>query len=556
MTTNKQVVAIDIGSTSLKAAVIDCRGKVLTCSRVEYGAFNFKPNEFSGVWLRALKEACGQAETLRHEISAISISGNGPTLVSEDGTTLLWSEKVPYEQSSCQKNIKSGNDGTSILKLESMPQAQAAIYAPRVEAFKRLFPGSYERTKTLWTAPGFTARTVRENPEEFGLPAVTVFVTGPDFIAALIGSNTLTPGRLCDRAGSSEGINLCISTPPDASVLQADGINGAPLRVMPSVADCFWNLSYLIEDPGDSPEEKAKIFAKGISILRQAAELSGEPVDESVTITGGQARDRKLIEAKETAAKINVVTAQIPDAELLGNAAFAFVKLGLYKDIREAADAIVRKDGPTDFSRVKAIIFDIDSTLYTNAAYAFEQVDCQVRHFARLRGIKDDEARKMVGDYRKSFADKNGGKKVSLCNTLASFGIPIEESIKWRRELLEPAEFLSPDLKLQKALETLSKKYRLICVTNNPVLPAQKTLVALGIDKIIPKIIGLDICKKSKPAKEPFILAAAECGVEPDECLSIGDRYDLDIAPALELGMQGLLVKGVEDIYTLASCQK
>ena len=37
--------------------------------------------------------------------------------------------------------------------------------------------------------------------------------------------------------------------------------------------------------------------------------------------------------------------------------------------------------------KAEAFIFDIDSTLYTNSAYAFEQVDCQVREFARERGI-------------------------------------------------------------------------------------------------------------------------------------------------------------------------
>ena len=53
---------------------------------------------------------------------------------------------------------------------------------------------------------------------------------------------------------------------------------------------------------------------------------------------------------------------------------------------------------------LKAFIFDIDSTLYTNQAYAFEQVDCQVRQFAKERGITADEARRMVSDYRKKFA--------------------------------------------------------------------------------------------------------------------------------------------------------
>ena len=61
-------------------------------------------------------------------------------------------------------------------------------------------------------------------------------------------------------------------------------------------------------------------------------------------------------------------------------------------------------------SNPKTLIFDIDSTLYTNAAYAFEQVDCQVRQFARDRGISAEEARRMVADYRKKYAAENQGK--------------------------------------------------------------------------------------------------------------------------------------------------
>lgn len=205
---------------------------------------------------------------------------------------------------------------------------------------------------------------------------------------------------------------------------------------------------------------------------------------------------------------------------------------------------------------LKTIIFDIDSTLYTNEAYAFEQVDCQVRQFAKERGITAEQARKMVSDYRKRFAAENNGKKVSLSNTLLSFGVPIQQSVEWRRSLLAPSEFLGVDVALQKTLETLSKKHTLICVTNNPVLPAYKTLVALGVENLIPKIIGLDTCNVSKPAKEPFLLAAKECSCAATECLSVGDRYDLDIAIPLELGMGGILVDGVKDIYKIAEILK
>ena len=156
---------------------------------------------------------------------------------------------------------------------------------------------------------------------------------------------------------------------------------------------------------------------------------------------------------------------------------------------------------PTD---LRAFIFDIDSTLYTNQAYAFEQVDCQVRQFAKERGITADEARRMVADYRKKFAAEHEGSKVSLGNTLLAFGVPIEQSVQWRRELLEPADFLGRDEQLIETLKKLQLKYQLICVTNNPVLPARKTLEAIGISDFFPEIVGLDTCLKSKPAVEPF----------------------------------------------------
>ena len=94
---------------------------------------------------------------------------------------------------------------------------------------------------------------------------------------------------------------------------------------------------------------------------------------------------------------------------------------------------------------------------------------------------------------------------------------------------------------------------KLICVTNNPVLPARKTLDALGVSEFFPEIVGLDTCYKSKPALEPFIKACQILKLDAKNCLAIGDRYDMDISLPLEMGMGGILVKGVEEIYNLHS---
>ena len=100
-------------------------------------------------------------------------------------------------------------------------------------------------------------------------------------------------------------------------------------------------------------------------------------------------------------------------------------------------------------------------------------------------------------------------------------------------------------------MDSLSQRFKLICVTNNPVFTARKTLEAIGISQFFPDIVGLDTCLKSKPAEEPFKLALELLGCPATECISIGDRYDLDVALPLELGMGGIVVNGVEEIYNL-----
>ena len=200
---------------------------------------------------------------------------------------------------------------------------------------------------------------------------------------------------------------------------------------------------------------------------------------------------------------------------------------------------------------IQTLIFDIDSTLYTNSAYAYEQVDCQVREFAKLKNMTSDEARKLVFDFRKKFAEENNGKKISLGNLLTNFGIPIEQSVKWRNDLMRPEDFLVRDEKLICELQILSKKYKLICVTNNPVKPARKTLEVIGISDFFEHIVGLDTCYKSKPAREPFEKALELTKIAAENAVAIGDRYDLDIELPLRMGMGGIEVSGVEDVYGL-----
>lgn len=196
----------------------------------------------------------------------------------------------------------------------------------------------------------------------------------------------------------------------------------------------------------------------------------------------------------------------------------------------------------------KTLIFDIDGTLYTNDAFVKEQIDVQVRHWADLNGMSHKEARQKISDFRKTYAASHDGKKISLGNIFLNFGIGIDTSIQWRIDLLQPEKYLEQNLKLKSALEAASLKYRLIAVTNNPVEAARKTLRVIGIDELFPDVVGLDTLKKSKPAKEIIQAALDITGSTPEECISIGDRYDIDLALPVEMGAGGVLVNGAEEV--------
>ena len=650
------IFCADIGTTSLKTAVIDQKGKVLFSERKVFFDQQTKADksQISSEWEKAFFTAVADYKKnyweSNQKIDAICISGNGPSLVSEKGRTLLWNEKSNGEGSVENAENAAGEDNSKNAgnpentnrpgKEEKSPSP--SLYIPRLKLFKEKYEKDFRESSFIFSGPeylvwrltgkaatvlpgegflpaywtddelkeaGFTNEETKKLPafvklghiagslspdlaEKLDLSKETkVIFGGPDFVMALIGTATLEEGKICDRSGSSEGINLCSKKP-----VFAKGI-----RTLPSVIPGLWNLSVIIEESGSLLDSfKADIerlsgkeftydelisYAYGdknsqgfftlkeidrnvkeaVLALKKIAEENSLPIEDFMTVTGGQAKNDLYLRRKALDIQTELCVLENPDAELTGDAALAFTSLGLFPDLVSAAKnlAVIKKRYGLNESfapemkiysipkKLSAIIFDIDSTLYTSEAYAIEQVDVQIRCIAQTRGLSAREARNLISEYRRNWRNEHQGKKISLGNTLLHFGVSIEESIEMREKLLEPKNFLSTDHKLIEALTELSRKYRMICVTNNPVLPARKTLEALGVSDFFPEIIGLDTCKKSKPAREPFELAAKKLGCPLNEILSVGDRFDMDLSLPLEMGMGAILVGGVQDVWKL-----
>ncbi len=201
-------------------------------------------------------------------------------------------------------------------------------------------------------------------------------------------------------------------------------------------------------------------------------------------------------------------------------------------------------------SSPRALLFDLDATLYTHREYAAFQSDVLIRELARVREASEESVREEVEAARRRIAAETG-KVTSLGNAMAELGVDIPTSVAWRERLIRPREWLSPDPELASALEELSRFLSLAVVTNNPRSVGLETLEALGVGKSFRTVVGLDDTMISKPAREPFELAARRLGAAVEDCVSVGDRFDVDLAVPLELGMGAVLVDGAEDVYRL-----
>ena len=202
--------------------------------------------------------------------------------------------------------------------------------------------------------------------------------------------------------------------------------------------------------------------------------------------------------------------------------------------------------------KIQALAFDMDLTLYTSPEYGQYQIDCLVKKLAERRGLSFDEMNRELDEKRKEWAVSHNGKKPSLSNLLIfCYGVSMEENVRWRAEIYEPEKFLCEDVRLASALERLSRSFTLGVVTNNPVSMARRTLAALGVGEFLPVIVGLDTCMIAKPHRLPFEKFCLLTGCPPETCVSIGDRYEVDLDLPMEMGMGGILVNGAEDVYEL-----
>lgn len=218
----------------------------------------------------------------------------------------------------------------------------------------------------------------------FGLgEGIPIYAPCVDFIADLCGSGVMKPGLLCDRMGTSEGLNLCASQKdPDSRLMSYRHPNGRDYNTSGIISNCAkalglgkaliglddmgWDEFYALAstsplgsnglvflpyfdgerapiwDPearagfffsrsDSSLADKARAICEGVCLAAQSVISLFSQKVESITITGGPSNSAFLCQLKADLSGIATRTLLSPCTELSGLGAIAMSDIPIDK---------------------------------------------------------------------------------------------------------------------------------------------------------------------------------------------------------------------------------
>lgn len=425
------VLSIDVGTSAMKGGIISLEGGLLSFCRIPLA--DTSRNDFLDwdglIWNRTLKELIktlsNKTPLKQLNIRAVVVSGNGPTIVpiGFDGNLVgrshLWMDKrekiIPSQKSfflPAAAWIKEN-------KPDVYEKTQYFLGCP--EYISYILTGSFtgftateEFDSYIWTNNGIDAYELDSDkfPEliRIGMPigsvttaaetstgipyGLPVFAGGSDFIMAIIGTGTVVPGRTCDRAGTSEGINYCSDIP----------VENDRIRTLPHVIDGYYNAAGILSSTGaifewfrrisgqkdksysdmmneireinhshdipgfypslhrgevwefsgglfvglevnHGPAEMGRAVTNGIAYgvrdLVETLERNNCPID-SLRVSGGQGRSSVWNQMKADVTGKLIEIPSVIDTELMGNACTGFTGSGFFSSLKESTESLVK----------------------------------------------------------------------------------------------------------------------------------------------------------------------------------------------------------------------
>lgn len=201
-------------------------------------------------------------------------------------------------------------------------------------------------------------------------------------------------------------------------------------------------------------------------------------------------------------------------------------------------------------TKIDTILLDVDNTLYHKPDLSSAYDNAMLSLICTKKQIKVETAKELIKDAKNALRHRI--KTVSSTKALLEIGITLDDWISHSCHQVDPRNFLQPDTQLIVAIKNLiDKQYKIGIISNNNRIQIERTFQALGIESLLNSVLILSISEtgKLKPDTSIYLEALKVLNSTPMTAIAVGDRQDVDLDPAEEIGMKVYLVQNLADLY-------
>ena len=203
---------------------------------------------------------------------------------------------------------------------------------------------------------------------------------------------------------------------------------------------------------------------------------------------------------------------------------------------------------PVGANVLRAIVFDMDGTLYQDDCLGEEVHQSACRYVASLQGISPQEAARLLQEARSCLPGSGG----TLSRAVVSLGGELKELHRRFNQEVHPEELLRPDPLVQELLGKLAGRFELHLYTNNNRALSGRIMAQLGIGVFFRRVFTIEDTWQPKPDLTTLQGILEAIGKKPGETLFVGDRYEVDLELPASLGCAVHEARNTEELLSLA----
>lgn len=195
----------------------------------------------------------------------------------------------------------------------------------------------------------------------------------------------------------------------------------------------------------------------------------------------------------------------------------------------------------------RGLILDLCGTLYVSERLSSLYKDKLVEAVESKHSSSRSHAIELIGEETAEYEAKFGYKPATI---YLAIKLGVKDEYTTGTNQVDPEPYISYREELEHLTKALSGIFCLCILTHSTRVNTSRILKIMKINKYFDVIVGAEDIQNPKPHIEPFTRVVKLVDIPIESFAMVGDRAEIDLAPAKSLGMKTILIgEGVQSGY-------